>query len=155
MPTIGDWKRVHADLMEKLRLPCKLRFSSETKVIGRHILEDGGKLDGVRIVNCCIEVNPEADFRVPEHLILHEAAHHRNMAAINDDDFDVCDGPGKRGCCFAPNGHCKHWAKALCDMYQETGTPLPQTTSFVEFANMAGIARKNFTREGDPADKDA
>src|SRR5271163_116808 len=112
MPTQEEWIRIHADLMVQLRMPCKLQFSSEP-FVGQHVLEDDG--------TCHIDINPDADFRVPAHLILHEAAHCRA------NDFDVY------------HGHDDDWAKILCSMYTETGTPLPETTSFIAFAKHAGI----------------
>jgi hypothetical protein len=120
MPTRKEWEVVHADLMARLHLPCKLRFSTKVK-IGQHEARDDG--------SCRITVNPEVDFRVPEHLILHEAAHHRAY------DID------------AWHGHDELWANVLCDIYRETGVPLPQTTSFFAFAKAAGIERKNFAEE--------
>ena|ERR1700676_3320373 len=129
MPTKQEWIRIHADLMEKLGLPCELRLSSSGVKIGCHFFENDRK-------NCCIKINPKADFRVPEHLILHEAAHHRSLCYV---DWDCGD------------QHCEHWAKTLLDMYKETGTPLPQTTGFFEFAKIARIIRKNFATEGENA----
>ena len=137
MPTTKEWENSYSDLMATLRLPCKLRFSSNVK-IGAHEFEDDG--------SCWITVNPEVDFRVPEHLILHEAAHHtaaKNLLTHDDDDDGFID----LRCCMGPFGHCQHWAKVLCGMYAETETQLPQTTSFTEFASAAGIERKNFVPE--------
>jgi hypothetical protein len=126
MPTKTEWIGVHADLMAKMGLPCRLRFSLIG--IGRHGIEDDG--------SCWIAINPDADFRVPAHLILHEAAHHRCICY-------------KEWECGDP--HCEHWARVLCDMYRETGVALPQVTSFFEFAKAAGIVRKNFAMEGGDA----
>ena len=126
MPTREEWTKVYTELATKLNLPCKLVFSTEVKV-GSHGWEDEG--------DCHITINPEADFRVPEHLILHENEHHRaDIKTYLDIGFW---------------GHSEHWAKILCDMYAETGIALPQTTSFIEFAKAAGIERKNFAREDD------
>src|SRR5271169_1075499 len=124
MPTREEWTRVHADLMAQLRLPCTLEFSTEVKV-GQHEFMD----DGI----CILRVNPDADFRTPEHLILHEAAHHRICEPYRG-DFEV-----EQWCHIGWSGHCEHWAQVLCDMYRETGIALPQTTSFIEFAKAAGI----------------
>lgn len=121
MPTKEEWSRVHAELTAKLNLPCELRFNPDVK-IGRHSVEDDG--------TCRIEINPEVDFRVPEHLILHEGAHHR---AHEFDEY---------------HGHDEMWAAILCKMYREAGIALPQTTSFFAFAKAAGIERKNFVKEG-------
>jgi hypothetical protein len=134
MLTREEWTKVHADLMAKLRLPCRLRFiTNETKhgrtIVGQHEWEDVGEYGGTDIRVCYMNINPDMDWRVPEHLILHEAAHHRA------DLFDEW------------HGHNEHWAKILCDMYEESGVALPQTTSFIEFAKLAGIVRKNFVRE--------
>jgi len=146
MPSEEVWKHIHSDLMVALRLPCKLRFSTKVKV-GQHSFYDNG--------SCWITVNPEANFRVPEHLLLHEAAHHRAKKEC-DADFDANFFRGEgivsgvmedRMCCYGPSGHCEHWAKILCDMYAETGTQLPQTTSFAEFAKIAGIECKSFVAE--------
>jgi hypothetical protein len=136
MPTIEEWTKVHADLTEKLCLPCKLKFSTDVRV-GRHEFEDDG--------TCCITVNLDADFRVPAHLILHEGAHHRICEPYRG-EFDV-----DQWCHIGGSGHCTHWAQVLCDMYKETGIALPQTTSFLEFAKLAGVIRKNYVREGDDA----
>jgi hypothetical protein len=139
MPTKEEWIKVHADLMEKLRLPCKLRFSTHVN-IGQHefVIATGWH----KIDICRIKINPEVNFQVPAHLILHEAAHHREL------------------CCG--DFHCEHWAQTLRDMYWETRTPLPQTTGFKEFAKVAGIVfrhkviddtadLKKFVGEGDNA----
>jgi hypothetical protein len=137
MPSKEEWIKIHAELMAKLGLPCKLEFSSEPKV-GSHSFEDDH--------TCVLRVNLAADFRVPEHLILHEAAHHRvceNLVFV-----DLNDAEYEQHYCHLYSGeHCDHWAKVLCDMYEETGTPLPSTTSFCSFAKLAGITRKNFEQE--------
>jgi hypothetical protein len=120
MPTTEEWARVHADLTRGLRLPCKLRFSSLWKV-GAHDWN-------CNLGKCDIVVNPFADFRVPAHLILHEGAHHYSCP-----------------CLFLyGKGHCRHWARVLCDMYKETGIALPHATGFKEFARAAGIVHKIF-----------
>jgi hypothetical protein len=129
MPTTREeWKQVHAELMAKLKLPCKLKFSYSHPV--------GGHVHAPlpwRMRNCYIEINPNADFRVPAHLILHEAAHHRHHA-------------GFLGSCSCRNWwHCEHWAQELCRVYEETGIALPRTTGFAEFAKAVGIVHKVFS----------
>jgi hypothetical protein len=122
MPSKEIWKQTHSRLMQKLDLPCGLKFSSKRTRIGSHTF--GGE-------GCFITVNLEEDFKMPEHLILHEAAHHRHR------EFE-------RGSpCRCPDwGHCKCWARVLVGMYRETGTPLPQGTQFMEFAKAAGITHR-------------
>jgi len=129
MPTREEWRRVHADLMAKLRLPCKLRFATRVKV-GQHIWHDldDGNFDPHK--SCSIDINPEVDFYVPAHLILHEGAHHR--ADLNDEY----------------HGHDEMWAGILCRMYEETGIALPYSTGFEAFALTAGIKHKVFDEVG-------
>ena len=122
MPTKEEWRQVFTRLAAKLNLPCELKFDRRVKV-GQHYVADDG--------TCRITINPNVDFRVPEHLILHEGAHCRAM------EFDEY------------HGHDDMWAGILCKMYEESGVPLPQTTSFVSFAKAAGIERKNFATEGE------
>jgi hypothetical protein len=132
MPTIEEWTRVHTELMDKLHLPCKLAFSTDVK-IGQH------HFDGD---DCWITVNPEIDFSVPEHLLLHEAAHHRacKIAAAYGDN---------RHCCWGwSGGHCEHWAKILVSMYYELNFKLPYSTGFQIFAEVAGIKHKMFEQHG-------
>lgn len=117
MPNKETWIRVHADLMTKLHLPCELRLTRDVK-IGQHIVEDDG--------TCHIDINPDVDFRGPEHLILHEGAHCRSNA----------DPDGLW------HGHDEHWAKILCQMYREAGVTLPETTGFQAFAEAAGIIHR-------------
>ena len=131
MPTKAEWRRVHADLMAQLRLPCKLQFSTDVKV-ARHNWDDDER-------ECAITVNPDVDFRVPEHLILHETAHHRNMEPLLGSDYE------NRWCCTGwSGGHCDHWARLLVAMYKETGIKLPYNTMFEKFADLAGIKHKMF-----------
>ena len=122
MPTKEEWIRVHTELMAKLKLPCKLQFFDGMTAPGRHQFN-------VTHTACYILINPDADFRVPEHLILHEAAHHQDSCP-----WWECS-----------NQHCKHWAQTLCDMYKEAGIALPHTTGFKEFARAAGIVLKKFS----------
>lgn len=122
MPTKEEWIRVHGELAERLRLPCRLRFSTDVK-IGQHRTEEDG--------SCRITVNPEVDFRVPEHLILHEGAHCRANA---EDQY---------------HGHDELWAGVLVKMYEEAGVALPATTGFFAFAEAAGIKHKNFDGKGE------
>src|SRR5271157_3981779 len=135
MTTIEEWTAIHADLMRKLRLPCGLVFSTDVR-IAQHRFDEG---------TCCITINPEVDFKVPEHVILHEAAHHRNTAHfILEDVYDE-----ERWCCTGwTGGHCKHWARVLCGIYAETEIALPYSTSFKLFAAMAGIKHKMIERHG-------
>lgn len=110
------WVEVHADLMKRLNLPCGLAFSDRGK--GRHKRKDG----------CCvIEVNPEIDWHRPEHLILHEAAHHRHAET-------EC-------ICW---GHCENWARTLYGMYINLGISLPEGTQFESFAKVAGIIHREY-----------
>jgi hypothetical protein len=145
MPTLAHWTMVHTDLMAKLRLPCRLKFSTDVK-IGQHEFDDDG---------CWVTINPEVDFEVPEHLILHEAAHHRivapyhamfealdNVADVANMKFSCCNEP------FTDRHHCEHWAKELVKMYRETGIALPYSTGFEQFAHVAGIKFKLFEQHG-------
>jgi hypothetical protein len=121
------WREAHALVMRRCGLPCKLRITPDVK-IGRHKTE-GGK--------CWIEVNDSLDFDTPEHLILHEAAHHAAM------DKDMCfDSAESYDCVF---GHCKHWAETLCDLYAQAGVELPEGTKFDAFAKAAGILHREYT----------
>lgn len=122
MPTREEWEKVHADLMARLRLPCTLRFTTKIR-IGQHIREDSYEFWGSQR-RCYIDVNLEADFHVPAHLILHEGAHHRADAS---DDY---------------HGHDMMWAHTLLAMYEETGIALPQSTAFESFAKVAGIRHR-------------
>jgi hypothetical protein len=127
MPTKQEWIRVHAYLTAKLHLPCKLEFADNELVkIGRHEFEMDYSIEDYPSGHtpCTIYVNPTVDFNVPEHLILHEGAHHR---AILKDPY--C-------------GHDEFWAKILCEMYEEAGFPLPEGTGFEAFAKVAGIRWK-------------
>jgi hypothetical protein len=144
MPTRQEWERAHADLMAKLVLPCKLRFTDETPC-GMHDWEDD-------LSECWIAVNPQANFRMPEHLIIHEAAHHRVIAPYMVGCFSRYDAQhavvnsGKCAHSWS-KGHCMHWAWALRDMYKETGIALPHTTGFEEFARAAGIVHKKWSAD--------
>ena len=136
MPTKEEWSRVHANLTAKLNLPCKLRFTEHVK-IARHITEGDFTFRGMRDVDyvgvphvCYIDINPTADFRVPEHLILHEGAHHR---ALELDEY---------------HGHDEVWARILCKMYVEAGVALPYSTGFEAFAEAAGIKYKIYEAVG-------
>lgn len=114
VPTKDEWIALHADLVRRLNLPCQLAFSDRGK--GRHKHRDGG---------CFIEVNPNIDWKRPEHLILHEAAHHRH---------------GESECiCW---GHCIGWAQTLVGMYIDTGIALPEGTQFESFAKVARIIHR-------------
>jgi hypothetical protein len=83
-------------------------------------------------------VNPTVAFKVPEHLILHEAAHHIIISGEYcqcGEKFAVVIGSHV----FGDIHHCEHWAKTLLDIYRKTGTPLPFGTQFELFAKVAGI----------------
>lgn len=116
MPDKEVWIARYANLMNKLSLPCELRFTTDVRV-GRHVQEDDGA--------CHIDVNLSADFHVPEHLLLHEGAHHR---AAQIDEY---------------HGHDEFWARILLKMYEEAGIDLPETTGFFTFATVAGIKHRN------------
>jgi hypothetical protein len=133
MPTREEWRAVHAVLMTKLGLPCKIKFTDFG--IGRHDWDDNQN-------ECFISINPtKADFRVPEHLILHEAAHHRAIEPfLNGDRPDIKPCGEYGGHC----SHCHHWAHILCDIYREVGIALPYSTGFEEFARASGIKFKLF-----------
>ncbi len=138
MPTIKEWTEIHADLMQRLHLPCRLNFSREIAVAQHSFDDDDG---------CHITINPKVDFRVPEHLILHEAAHHRVCAIYANGDAEIEENVL---CHYGwGTGHCEHWSRALCDIYHETKISLPQITSFTEFAKAAGIVHKNYAMEGE------
>lgn len=124
MPSEEVWRAVHADLTHKIGCSCKLEFSTKVS-IGRHKWHGDG--------TCSIIVNPTVDFKVPAHLILHEAAHHVHNAY---ERMTPCR-------CFEW-GHCGCWAIILCDLYRQTGTPLPEGTQFEKFAQMAGILHRSF-----------
>jgi hypothetical protein len=144
MPTEQEWKKAHADLMAKLNLPCKLKLSSWTKV-GMHNWDDNYR-------ECYITINPKADFRVPGHLIMHEAAHHRVMSPIMEKypSFELFETARNIECSHMwSKGHCEHWAQELCKIYGEIGIALPHTTGFAEFAKAAGIIHKVFSKDED------
>lgn len=148
-PAKKEWKLVHADVIGRLGLPCKLRFSTDVK-IGQHSFEEGG--------SCAITVNPDFDFRQPEHLILHEAAHHKAMAHLLDINFDrkvrlMWHGKDYTCCTGLIGGHCEHWARILTDMYAETGYALPEGTQFKTFAEVANIIHRKYKETADDAEK--
>jgi hypothetical protein len=119
--------------MGKLNLPCRLELTSRVKV-GEHNWDWDLK-------TCYIAINPVADFRVPAHLILHEAAHHRAIKPfLNEDRPDITPCGEYGGRC----GHCHHWAQILCDIYREVEIALPYSTGFENFARVAGIKYKLF-----------
>lgn len=122
-----QWLDLHEDLMKRLGLPCELRFSKRGR--GRH------KVQGKK---CFIEVNSDVDWQRPEHLILHEAAHHIHY------ERDC-------SCSTAPfltmqdlSGHCEHWARVLTGVYVKTGYALPEGTQFENFAKVAGILHREY-----------
>lgn len=152
MHTKQEWAEIYDELQGKLHVPCVLKFSTKVK-IGRHQFNDDG--------TCSITINPEIDFRRPEHLILHEMAHHRNTAPYaermqqvqrvleaidNVADIDSLMDT-KFSCCTGFWGHCEHWATMLVEMYKEAGVILPLSTRFEKFAEVAGIICKAFEEE--------
>src|SRR5271154_1382321 len=131
MTSKEEWQRVFDDLMAKLHMPCKLQFISNEKclfrrILGQHVWQDMGDYGDTNIRVCHISIDPDIDWRMPEHLILHEAAHHEA------DLFDEY------------HGHNERWAKILMGMYEATGVALPESTRFDTFAELAGIAHKEF-----------
>jgi len=121
MPTETQWHEVFNDLKMKLNLPCRLwlahQYCGIPVKIGMHTVDADG--------SCLIIVNPEIDFKGPQHLILHEGAHCRCM------DFD------------AWHGHDERWAEVLCQMYREAKVALPESTGFEAFAIAAGIRHRS------------
>jgi hypothetical protein len=108
--------QLHADIMQKLGLSCRLVFDDRFK-IGGHAFDDE--------LGCVMHVNPAVEFQRPEHLILHEAAHH-----------------------LTDSGHSVEWAETLCGIYRKTGYALPYSTGFENFAIAAGIKHKIFEQAG-------
>ncbi len=97
-------------LLKKAGLPCYITFG-KSKAVARHIrLKRGG---------CVILVDSGASISAPQHIILHEAAHH-------DED--------KRE---RPHGH--KWARRLLRLYKVTNTPLPRSTKFESFRKLANL----------------
>lgn len=123
------WREAHLKIMRRTGLPCGLVLTPDVK-IGRHRTEDG---------KCVIEVNDALDFDTPEHLILHEAAHH--VTQVQHEYVDVAD---PFDCVVFGHGHCKHWAETLCDMYAQARVELPEGTKFEAFAKAAGILHREY-----------
>jgi hypothetical protein len=119
------WKQVHRDIVDRLGLPCKLRFTKKHRV-GGHEFDDG----------CSIHVNPTVAFHTPAHLILHEVAHHILIKEKENDKESV--GYYFGGCCM-DGMHCPHWAETLFGLYRKLSIPLPLETQFPNFAKIAGI----------------
>jgi hypothetical protein len=139
MLTIPEWTEVYNRYKMQLGLPCVLLFDTSVKT-AVHRADDEG--------TCTVTINPDVDFKRPEHLILHEFAHHRTLAPVLFWYWSVDGVPDDRLCCLGwTGGHCKHWAQDLCDIYRETGTALPYSTMFEEFATAAGIKQKLFDPE--------
>lgn len=130
-----EWQRIHADIMGKLDLPCKLEWSRRTKV-GAHVFRDDHSP-----WTCALKVNPDGNFFVPAHLILHEAAHHRNIIKKFGEELDFDLSPLESQCCLGgwSSGHCPHWAAELVECYRICDIELPQSTQFHEFAKAANI----------------
>lgn len=125
------WRDAHERVMRRCGLPCALEITPDVK-IGQHRAEGGG---------CVIRVNDSLDFETPEHLILHEAAHH--AAGEKDECFDSAEA---YDCVF---GHCKHWAATLCGLYELAGVELPEGTKFEAFAKEAGILHREYLPPGE------
>ena len=144
-PSQEEWTAVVERYRKQLRVPCRLLFSTDVKV-GRHSWDDCG--------TCSLTINPEVDFKRPEHLVLHEMAHHINMEPFICVDweeyspavqFNYKAAGDNRYCCSGwTGGHCYHWAQTLVDIYKKTGTALPYSTGFEKFAELAGIKHKIF-----------
>jgi hypothetical protein len=136
--TEQEWREVYNRYKKLLGLPCALAFGTHVKT-AEHRHDDYG--------TCMVTINPEVDFKRPEHLILHEFAHHRTLSGVMPKYLEHGVVPEERECCFGwTGGHCWHWAADLCDMYRETGTELPYSTMFESFANLAGIKYSIFER---------
>jgi len=126
------WRDAHERIMRRLSLPCGLELTPDVK-IGQHWTE-AHEVD--HEAKCVIRVNDSLDFDTPEHLILHEAAHH--VSRGRDDCYDSEEA---LTCAF---GHCKHWARTLCDLYERAHVELPQGTKFEAFAKEAGILHREY-----------
>lgn len=123
------WERMHAEFGVRLGCPCGLQFSEEV-ITANHRFEDDG--------TCLITINPTLDFQRPEHLVLHEFAHHRALVPyFHQGDMEI-----DHECCL--DGHCEHWAQTLVDMYRETSTEFPFSTMFESFATLAEVKHKAF-----------
>jgi len=135
-----EWHRIHAEIMDKLDLSCKLEWSSHTKV-GAHVFRDESSP-----CTCAIKVNPEGNFFAPQHLIMHEAAHHRNIINKFGVELNFDLSPIEQQCCLGgwSSGHCPHWAAELVECYRICDMELPRSTQFHEFAKAAHIEWKPF-----------
>jgi hypothetical protein len=134
----NEWVRIHAEIMGKLDLPCDFEFSTDHRV-GAHVF-----YEWQHSRTCAIRVNPDGNFRVPVHLILHEAAHHRNTIKCEEQDYKEQDhnlSKIERECCLGgwSIGHCPHWAAELVECYRICNIELPESTQFHEFAKAAHI----------------
>src|SRR5271166_1070949 len=138
------WVEMHARYGKLLGCSCRLRFSEDvTNAEHRHNEDDS---------TCWITINPTIHFLRPEHLILHEFAHHRLITPLLftdlglDEDWIEKIQKENHECCVFGGGHCEHFAHTLMDMYHETSTELPYSTMFEKFAKLAGIKYKVFDR---------
>jgi hypothetical protein len=96
-------------ILQRLKLPCQVRFADEGEnYTAKHLLMKKG--------NCYILINACTAISRPEHIILHEAAHH-----------------GQRR---SRQSHGPSWAKKLLSLYQQAGIRLPRTTRFKAFARL-------------------
>ena len=114
-PLTGKELRIDSiakELLGRVQLPCNVVFSKyDIHVIGRHVALKSGR--------CYLVINSYADISVPEHIILHEAAHHG----------------GKSG----EKSHGPEWANRLLRMYEETGISLPGSTKHESFAKLCNL----------------
>jgi len=102
-----------SEILRRTRLPCKLVFSeNDIHAEARHVQLKG---------RCCyVIINSHASISVPEHIILHEAAHHGQKS-------------GKES-------HGPEWANRLLQLYKQTGISLPRATKFESFAKLCDLA---------------
>lgn len=104
--------RLGQEILRKANLPCRLGFAeNDTGAEARHMRLKNGR--------CYVVINSRADICVPEHIILHEAAHHQGSSG--------------------EQSHGREWAERLCLLYQKTGIPLPSSTRFESFAKLCNI----------------
>jgi hypothetical protein len=101
------------EILGRAQLPCKVVFSKyDTRVNASHVWFKSGR--------CYLVINSYADIGVPQHVILHEAAHHGQKS-------------GKES-------HGPEWANRLLQLYKQTGISLPSATKFESFAKLCDLA---------------
>lgn len=105
-----EMKRRGQVLLRKAGLDCPILFR-KGPFTARHVTLVGG--------GCAILINPEVKIWCPEHLILHEGAHH---------------GQPKHEAAHGPK-----WARRLIELYAITDTPLPHSTKHEWFRRLAGL----------------